>query len=250
MTPPVKPFRVIPCAEWGARAAKSPSQVVSQKPARIIFHHTAGHALELGDSGESYREAVAYVKSIQAFHMGSQRGWNDTGQNFTVTRNGYIFEGRHGSYANVSQGKMVVSAHCPGQNDQPGVEIEHNGNEAMTPIQREAAIWLFAWICKACVIPATHIYGHKDFFATGCPGVLYARLPQFRIDVATALKVPTPPKPKPIASHYEIYLTGETGHTGAPIIARKSLQIVADGKTHHLFDEKIVSFNGVRLESG
>jgi hypothetical protein len=239
-----KPFRIIPCAEWGAKPAKAPSQVVSQKPARIIFHHTAGHAPELGDSGESYREAVAYVKSIQAFHMGSQRGWNDTGQNFTVTRNGYIFEGRHGSYANVSQGKMVVSAHCPGQNDQPGVEIEHNGNEAMTPIQREAAIWLFAWICRVCVIPATHIYGHKDYFTTGCPGVLYARLPQFRIDVAKALKPPAP-----LVPHFEIHLTGKTGNTES-LPARKSLVLVVDGKQRHLFDEGIVSGTITRLESG
>jgi hypothetical protein len=243
-----KPFRVIQCDEWDARAPKHPSQVVSQKPARIIFHHTAGHAPELGDSGESYREAVAYVKSIQAFHMGPQRGWNDTGQNFTITRNGYIFEGRHGSYANVSQGKMVVSAHCPDQNDQPGVEIEHNGNEAMTPIQREAAIWLFAWICKVCVIPATHIYGHKDYFATSCPGVLYARLPQIRADVATALKAPVP-KPKPLAKHFEVHLTNEKGQTES-LKANKSLVLIADGKKHHLFDDKIAAGTITLLESG
>jgi hypothetical protein len=238
-----KPFRIIPCAEWGARPPKSPNQVVSQKPARIIFHHTAGHSVA-GASGESYADAVAYVKSIQAFHMGSQRGWNDTGQNFTVTRNGYIFEGRHGSYANVSQGKMVVSAHCPGQNDQPGVEIEHNGNEAMTPIQREAAVWLFAWICRVCVIPATHIYGHKDYFATSCPGVLYARLPQVRIDVAKALKPPAP-----ITPHFEIHLTSKTGNTET-LTARKSLVLVVDGKKHHLFDEKIAAGTITLLEQG
>jgi hypothetical protein len=62
-------------------------------------------------------------------------------------------------------------------------------------------------------------------------------------------RLPKPPKPKPITRHYEIYLTGETGHTET-LKARKSLMLLVDGKPRHLFDEKIVSFNGVRLESG
>jgi hypothetical protein len=120
---------------------------VTKKPVRAIFHHTAGHSLA-GHSGESYAEAVAYVKAIQNYHMDSN-GWIDTGQNFTVTRNGYIFEGRHNSFARVAGGQMVVSAHCPNFNDQPGVEIEHVDPETMTPIQRAAAVWLFAWIAGA-----------------------------------------------------------------------------------------------------
>ena len=188
-----KPFRVIGCAEWGARPPKSGVLPVTKKPNKAVLHHTDGHFRELDHtSGESYAEAVAYVKSIQNFHMDT-RGWIDTGQNFTVTRNGYIFEGRHGSFARVSKGQMVHSAHCAdnlghSENDQPGVEIEHKGVENWTPIQHEAAVWLFAWICKACAIPASHIYGHKDFMATACPGLLYTRLPQFRIEVAAALK--------------------------------------------------------------
>jgi hypothetical protein len=188
--PLVKPFRVIPCAEWGARPPRLPISSAG-KPVRAIFHHTAGHAPELGDSGESYREAVAYVKSIQNYHMDSH-GWNDTGQNFTVTRNGYIFEGRHGSLTACHSGRMVVSAHCPGQNDQPGVEIEHNGNESMTPIQHEAAVWLFAQLCKWAGFLPSKIMGHRDYYATDCPGFLYNSLHTFRKDVAAALKPPPP----------------------------------------------------------
>jgi hypothetical protein len=247
MTPPVKPFRVIPCAEWGARPPKSSIPRVG-KPNKALFHHTAGHVPNLS-AGETYAEACAYARAIQKMHMapgglGAPQGGIDSGHNLLITRGGFILEGRHGSVAAIDAGKMVASAHCPNQNDQPGTEIEHNGNEAMTPIQREAAIWAFAWICKSCIIPATHIYGHRDFYATSCPGVLYARLPQFRVDVSAALKTPAP-----ISSSYEIHLTGETGHTET-VKARKSLVLIADGKKHHLFDEKIVSFNGVRLESG
>jgi hypothetical protein len=204
MTPSVKPFRVISCAEWGARPAKAAISMTG-KPVRAIFHHTAGHAPELGDSGESYREAVAYAKAIQNFHMDS-RGWNDTGQNFLITRNGYVFEGRHGSLGACRSGKMVASAHCPGQNDQPGVEIEHNGNESMTPIQHEAAVWLFARLCQWGGFKPSQIKGHRDFYATSCPGFLYNSLPTFRKDVAATLK---PPGPK--APLYHIKLLDDEG---------------------------------------
>lgn len=191
-----KPFRVIPCSQWGARPAKTGVLLVYKKPVRAIFHHTAGHSIA-GASGETYADAVAYVRSIQNYHMDSN-GWIDTGQSFTITRNGYIFEGRHRSLEQVTKGRMVVSAHCPGQNDQPGVEIEHVDPEGMTPIQREAAIWLFAWLCKCGGYPASAIDGHRDHFPTACPGALYAGLPQFRKDVAKALK------PKPWLRPYHV----------------------------------------------
>ena len=215
-----KPFRVITCAEWGARPPRGALAPVTKKPVRALLHHTAGHSVA-GASGETYSQAVAYVKSIQNFHMGPQRGWADTGQNFTVTRNGYIFEGRHGSFDRVSRGQMVVSAHCPGQNDQPGVEVEHVDPEAWTPIQHEALVWLFSWICKACAIPATHIYGHRDFFATACPGALYTRLPQFRIDVASALR----PKAKPF---WQVKVTDSHGMTKVTTQSKRTYVIPLD----------------------
>ena len=183
-----KPFRIIPCSEWGARPAKSAIQVVNAKPVRAIFHHTAGHHKELDGkfSTVNYAESVAYAKSIQAFHMNGN-GWVDSGHNFLVTRGGYILEGRHRSIEMVSRGKMVVSAHCPGQNEQPGVEHEHLGNESMPSIQYDAAVWLYAWICRSCRINPKEIKGHKDYFATACPGSLYSKLPQLRKDVAKAL---------------------------------------------------------------
>lgn len=193
------PFRIIPCAEWGAQQPRH-AIAWAGKPDKALFHHTAGHHPNLdADSGESYLEAVAYAKAIQSYHF--SEGWADTGQNFLVTRNGFIFEGRHGSLAAVRAGKMVVSAHCPGQNDQPGVEIEHNGTESMTPIQRQAAVWLFAWICRSAQIDPKRIKGHRDYFATSCPGVLYTGLQGFREDVATALK----PADLPLPAWYDAY---------------------------------------------
>jgi hypothetical protein len=199
MIPPGQPFRVIPCPEWGAQPPRHPISPTG-KPVRAIFHHTAGHAAEISrPADESYEEAAAYARAIQHFHMGPSRGWADTGQNFLITRNGYIFEGRHGSLSACKNGRMVESAHCPGQNDQPGVEIEHDGGEAMTAIQRAAAVWLFAQLCRWGGFKASAIKGHKDCWSTSCPGLisgqLYGVLPDFRQEVAAALKPTPPPRP-------------------------------------------------------
>ena len=187
-----KPFRIIPCGEWRAAPPKSAIQIVSAKPVRAIFHHTAGHHAELDGkfATVNYAESIAYAKSIQAFHM-KGNGWVDSGHNFLVTRGGYILEGRHRSIAQVQRGQMVVSAHCPGQNEQPGVEHEHIDPEPMTAIQYEAAVWLYAWICRSCKIDPKQIKGHRDYFATACPGSLYSKLPQLRKDVAKALAPPS-----------------------------------------------------------
>jgi len=166
---------------------------------RTIFHHTAGHHRELGGSGESYIEAVGYAQAIQAAHMakgglGAPNGAIDSGHNFLVTRNGFIFEGRHRSIEMIQKGKMVESAHCAqaghpesNQNVQPGIEHEQVDPESLTAIQREASVWLHAWICSHTGIRPTQIEPHRLYVQTACPGVLVKILPGFRRDVAAAL---------------------------------------------------------------
>jgi hypothetical protein len=187
MTPPL-PFRVIPCGEWGAAQARGKIPR-SGKPARTIFHHTAGHHPDLDGVSptETYGDAVAYAKTIQRSHFNN--GWVDSGHNFLITRNGYILEGRHGSLAAVKAGVMVVSAHCPGQNGQPGIEHEQIDPEQLTPIQREASVWLHAELCRWCptIKPANTAQPHRRFAATACPGTLTRALPALRRDIAAEL---------------------------------------------------------------
>lgn len=186
------PFRVVPCAQWGAAPPKGAISRVG-KPARTIFHHTASHVPNLS-AGETFEEACAYARAIQQAHF--RNGWIDSGHNFLVTRGGFILEGRHRSLGSVKAGRMVDSAHCPGQNDQPGVEHEQVDPEKLTPIQREASIWLHAWICEKCeVLPRNAAQPHRRYFATDCPGSLTAMLPAFRKDIAAALQPEQPEKP-------------------------------------------------------
>jgi hypothetical protein len=184
------PFRIIPTSEWGAVPATGTISPAGT-PNKIIFHHTDGHHPELDHQPtESMAEGAAYARAIQHDHMHRpppKGPFIDSGHNFLVTRSGHIFEGRHGSLAAIKAGKMVVSAHCVGQNTNPGIEHEQKGDEPMTPAQRQASIRLHVFICRRTGINPTQIFGHRDFNATECPGVLRNDLTAFRRDVAAAL---------------------------------------------------------------
>ena len=98
---------IITTDQWGARPAKVKPVYVS-RPKRIIFHHTAGHHPEISvPRDESRAEAIAYARAIQRFHM-DVNGWNDSGHNFLVCRNGLILVGRHMSLPAIKKGRMVL----------------------------------------------------------------------------------------------------------------------------------------------
>jgi hypothetical protein len=186
----VAPFRIVPTSEWGAVSATGRISPAG-RPNKIIFHHTDGHHPELDHKpSETKEEGAAYARSIQHDHMHRpppKGPFIDSGHNFLVTRSGHIFEGRHGSLAAINAGKMVVSAHCIGQNTNPGIEHEQKGSEPMTAAQRQASIQLHAFICRKTGIKPNEIHGHKEFNNTKCPGVLFADLNAFRRDAAAAL---------------------------------------------------------------
>lgn len=176
--------RIFTPADWKARPPKSKPVLVG-KPKRILWHGTAGHHAEISlPKNESLAELFAYARSIQNFHMDA-RGWNDSGHNFLIGRNGFICVGRHESYARIREGLMVVSAHCPFQNDQPGIEFEHDGNEPLTPAQLESGIALTTWIAFRCKIHPYAIYPHRKYFPTDCPtDAIATLLPSVRHEVA------------------------------------------------------------------
>jgi len=174
------------CATWGARDPSSALTLLSNNPNKILIHHTATA------NSTDYSQAHAYslARTIQDYHMDSN-GWSDTGQHFTVSRGGYIMEGRHYSLSKLTAGSgMVQGAHCPGQNTQ-AIGIENEGTyTSLTPTTAlyTNLVQLCAYICSKYGLAPTEIYGHRDYYATECPGdSFYAMLPQLRTDVAAAL---------------------------------------------------------------
>lgn len=183
-------FSIIGCPAWGAAPPRHGFESIIWTPGpaeEILFHHTAGHHPEVENpKNESRLEAFRYVQALQRAHQSpsstdSSKPWNDTGQSFTICRNGLIFQGRWRTIRAIRAKRMVISAHCPGKNDQIGIEHEHFGHEEMTPIQREASAWLQSWIAlqygHSNVLP---VYPHKKFFSTECPANLVKDIPRIR----------------------------------------------------------------------
>jgi hypothetical protein len=182
---------IITPQEWLAAAPRHRPELAGP-PVRGLLHGTAGHHAEIENPrNESRGEFLRYCRAMQDFHMAALprgRGWADAGQNFTIGRNGLIAVGRRYSLAAAKVGLTVVAAHCLGQNDQYGVELEHAGNEPPTPAQLDAYVKLMAWLFSRCGARPTELHGHRDYYATACPTPsLYDRLPRLRGAVAHEL---------------------------------------------------------------
>lgn len=179
-------LEIITCPQWGARPPKQGIRTVGQAR-RFICHHTAGHVRQLGDPAVTTKvEAMGYARDIQRFHMDTN-GWIDSGHNFLVCRAGWVLQGRWLTVSAIQAGHMVRSAHCPGQNDQIGIEFEHLGVEAMTAKQREAGAQLMAWVsARYGINQILPMDPHRAYFATACPANLAEEIPKLR---ARALEI-------------------------------------------------------------
>lgn len=179
--------RIYGCDEWGARPSSEPVQILTYRPSYIVVHHTA-----TGNSTDySLAHAFSLSRSIQNYHMDTN-GWIDTGQNFTISRGGYITEGRHRSLETLRGGTTFVrGAHAGSPANSESIGIENEGTYmtvAPTTALYNGLVDHCAYLCQQYGIPSSRIHGHRDFMSTQCPGdVLYGMLPQLRSDVAAKL---------------------------------------------------------------
>jgi hypothetical protein len=171
---------------WGARPPKSPAQILKHGPDRIVVHHT--DTINVDDVSRD--NAFLLSRKIQDFHMFS-RGWDDTGQQLTISRGGYVMEGRNRSLLAMHERRNVLGAQTLRQNDHT-LGIENEGNYMTNPVP--GALWASlvktcTWLCSLYGLdPHKAIAGHRDFLKTNCPGdVLYHRLPELRDTVAANL---------------------------------------------------------------
>ncbi len=176
----------VDCPGWGARPPTAPARIWDQRPVRILVHHTA--TPNVPDLSRAAADALA--RGIQNFHM-DRRGWTDSGQHLTISRGGFVLEGRRRSLEMLAGGNRVVeAAHCTGQNVVAiGIESEGTYLDADPPPElwnrlRETC----AHICRQYRIAPSEIFGHRDFKNTACPGDrLYGMLPLLRSEVAGLL---------------------------------------------------------------
>ncbi|WP_298180692.1 N-acetylmuramoyl-L-alanine amidase [Saccharomonospora sp.] len=212
---------------WQARPPSGPITMLDHPPTYIVVHHT----VEPGNTDDySLERAFAISRSIQNFHMDSN-GWIDTGQQFTISRGGYITEGRHRSLEALTGGvQHVMGANVANHNSEViGIENEGLYMEVDVP----QALWdslvsLVAYMASQYNISPELIRGHRDFNSTACPGdVLYARLPELRQDVADRLGVSfREPAPTPLLRPGD---TGEKVLTAQQRLRAHGYDVPTDG---------------------
>ncbi|MFE1935534.1 N-acetylmuramoyl-L-alanine amidase [Streptomyces sp. NPDC059474] len=185
---------IVTRAGWGADEKIRETGHVYSKTVKVAFiHHTV--------TGNKYRcsQAPSVLRSIYRYHVKSL-GWRDYGYNFTIDKCGKIYEGRSGGVT-----KAVRGAHTLGFNtNSMGVAVLGTFSSKKPSAKAVKAIAkLTAWklgLFKRNPRGTTHlvsgggnkykkgtnvklhvIAGHRDGFATECPGKdLYKKLGSVR----------------------------------------------------------------------
>ncbi|ASU81718.1 N-acetylmuramoyl-L-alanine amidase [Nocardiopsis gilva YIM 90087] len=178
-------------SQWRARSARRSAKVLSRGPDRIVVHHTASS----NSSNYSKSHAAALSRAIQRHHMDTN-GWDDIGQQLTISRGGYVMEGRNRVLSALQGRDHVVGAHTANHNAHTiGIENEGTYNSATPPrALMDALTDTCAWLCSHYRLnPYRAIVGHRDYNSTTCPGdKLYSMLPELRKSVAQRMSTLLP----------------------------------------------------------
>ncbi|MFF5899549.1 N-acetylmuramoyl-L-alanine amidase [Streptomyces argenteolus] len=190
-----KPFvgprpRIVTRKGWGADESLRERAFAYTSTVKAAFvHHSA--------TGNNYTcaQAPSVLRSIYRYHVKSS-GWRDFGYNFAVDKCGNIYEGRAGGVS-----KAVLGAHTLGFNtNSMGIAVLGTFSSKNPPAASVTAIAkLTAWKLglfgrnpkgkvtlvsggsgkykKGAKATLNVISGHRDGFATECPGIrLYKKL--------------------------------------------------------------------------
>ncbi|WP_330296684.1 peptidoglycan recognition protein family protein [Streptomyces sp. NBC_00503] len=190
--------RIVTRKGWGADENLRERGFIYTNTVKAAFvHHTAS------GNGYACKDAPAVLRSLYRYHVVSE-GWRDIGYNFAVDKCGTVYEGRAGGVA-----KPVMGAHTMGFNtDSMGVAVIGTfTNTAPPKAAVDAVARLTAWKLglfgadprakttlrsgggnlypKGSNVRLNVISGHRDGFATECPGrLLYGELPPTRTSSA------------------------------------------------------------------
>ncbi|MEU9703866.1 N-acetylmuramoyl-L-alanine amidase [Streptomyces sp. NPDC047981] len=194
-TAPAAPA-VVSRAAWGADESlvQNPPSYLNKVDA-VFVHHTAG------TNDYACADSPAIIRAILTYHV-KTNGWNDIGYNFFVDKCGTVFEGRAGGVD-----RPVLGAHTYGFNSySSGISLlgDYENGGTPTAAAKQAIADLAAWKLglhgvdpeakvtltaaadtgvwtKGQAATLNTISGHRDGYATLCPGAsLYSALPTIR----------------------------------------------------------------------
>ncbi len=190
--------RIVTRRGWGADEKLRERKFVYTKKVKAAFvHHTV--------TGNTYKcsQAPSLIRGMYRYHVKSM-GWRDIGYNFLVDKCGNIYEGRAGGVS-----KPVMGAHTLGFNtNSTGIAVIGTFGSSKPPAAAVKAVAkLTAWKLglyganpkgrtyltsgggnlyrKGKKVRLHVISGHRDGFATECPGrQLYGKLGSARSTAA------------------------------------------------------------------
>jgi len=182
-------------AQWGANESLM-TWTPSYGNIQVGFVH---HTVDANDYTAA--QVPAMIRGIYAYHA-QTLGWGDIGYNFLIDRFGRTWEGRSGG-----MDKPVIGGQTYGYNA-VSTGVAAIGNFDIAPVPQavtDAFKQIFAWKFSLARIPATgaspelapngtplqRVAGHRDAYATACPGqYLYAKLPEIRDGAAALMSTP------------------------------------------------------------
>lgn len=182
--------RIVTRAGWGADESIRERNFPYTKTVKAAFvHHTAS------GNGYSCAQSASVIRGIYRYHVVSS-GWRDIGYNFLIDKCGTVYEGRAGGVA-----KPVRGAHTLGFNtNSMGIAVLGSfGKSNPSSAAVDAVAALTSWklglygvnplgtaslvsgggnlFKKGTTVRLKVISGHRDGYATECPGErLYSRL--------------------------------------------------------------------------
>jgi hypothetical protein len=153
-------------SEWGARPYRTPSGATRySRPRRGVKLHYLGTGYE----DRPHSACAPYVRMLQASHMDGN-GWSDIGYSFVVCTHGSVFEGRGLDRRNSANGSTSLNEECYAVCLLVGSSGLTEPTDAQLHGARDAIDY-----CRAEGPAGDWLGGHRDGYATTCPGdAIYA----------------------------------------------------------------------------
>lgn len=175
-------MKLVSRAQWGARAYRQPSGATTYSRARRgVKLHYLGSAY----SDRTHDRCDDYIRQIQAQHM-DENGWSDIGYSFLVCTHGYVYEGRGLRRRNSANGNTTLNE----QDYAVCLLVGSSGLTKPTDAQLHGVRDAIDY-CRKEGPAGSWLGGHRDGYATTCPGdAIYAWVQRG----APRPNTPTPPK--------------------------------------------------------
>lgn len=172
----------VPRSELGWPPSAAPEQLTAYG---VKIHYEGTHV-----SIDSHDECVEEVKAIRRSHLANTtENYSDIAYNLLACRHGYVFEGRGRRKRTGANGNQELNR---GHYAICGL-LGDSGDTEPTPEMIEGIKWGITYLRQDCT--SKDIGGHRDGYATSCPGEPLWRLVQ---NGGLEPDGSPPPKPSPI----------------------------------------------------